>query len=88
MRELPGEDGERWGASARQLYEARPRWELDDAGQAAVAAGRFYFLSADPDRAIAAFRASLKLDPAIESQYMLAGAYAGERDRRKLQDIL
>lgn len=85
-RELPGEDGERL-KSARILYDARAALNSDDAGQQ-LAAGKFYFLSADPDRAIAAFRASLKLDPAMEAQYLLAGAYAEKSDLTEARKIL
>jgi predicted CXXCH cytochrome family protein len=84
--ELPGEDGERM-KSARMLYDARAALSSDEAGQQ-LAAGKFYFLSADPDRAIAAFRASLKLDPAIEAQYLLAGAYAEKSDLAEARKIL
>jgi tetratricopeptide (TPR) repeat protein len=69
------------------LYDARAALNSDDAGQQ-LAAGKFYFLSADPDRAIAAFRASLKLDPAIEAQYLLAGAYAEKSDLTEARKIL
>jgi tetratricopeptide (TPR) repeat protein len=86
FRELPGEDGERL-KSARILYDARAALNADDAGQQ-MAAGKFYFLSAEPDRAIAAFRASLKLDPAIEAQYLLAGAYAEKSDLTEARRIL
>ena len=86
VRELPGEEGERL-ASARSLYYARAALSADDAGQQ-VAAGKFYFLSADPDRAIAAFRASMKLDPAMEAQYLLAGAYAEKNDLEAARKIL
>jgi predicted CXXCH cytochrome family protein len=86
VRELPGEDGERF-KNARILYDARAALNSDDAGQQ-LAAGKFYFLSADPDRAIAAFRASLKLDPATEAQYLLAGAYAEKSDLTEARKIL
>jgi predicted CXXCH cytochrome family protein len=86
IRELPGEDGERL-KSARLLYEARAALGADDAGQE-VAAGKFYILSADPDRAIAAFRGSLKLDPAMPAQYLLAGAYAEKNDLVEARKIL
>lgn len=86
VRELPGEDGERL-KSARQLYDARAALNTDDAAQQ-LAAGKFYFLSADPDRAIAAFRASLKLDPATEAQYLLAGAYAEKNNLMEARKIL
>jgi predicted CXXCH cytochrome family protein len=86
IRELPGEDGERL-KSARLLYEARAALGADDAGQE-VAAGKFYILSAEPDRAIAAFRGSLKLDPATPAQYLLAGAYAEKNDLLEARKIL
>jgi predicted CXXCH cytochrome family protein len=86
VRQLPGEDGQRF-VSARQLYDARAALNDDDAGQQ-VAAGKFYFLMAEPDRAIAAFRAGLKLDPAVEAQYLLAGAYAEKGELAEARAIL
>ncbi len=86
VRQLDGDDAARF-ESARQLFDARAALNSDDAGQQ-VAAGRFYFLAADPDRAIAAFRASLKLDPAIPSEYFLAGAYAEKGDLAEARKIL
>jgi tetratricopeptide (TPR) repeat protein len=86
IRQLDGEDAARF-ESARRLFDARAALNSDDAGQN-VAAGRFYFLAADPDRAIAAFRASLKLDPTLPSQYLLAGAYAEKGDLIEARKIL
>jgi predicted CXXCH cytochrome family protein len=86
VRQLDGEDGARF-AAARKLFDARAALNSDDAGQQ-VAAGRFYFLAADPERAIDAFRASLKLDPAIPSQYFLAGAYVEKGDLTEARKIL
>ena len=86
VRQLDGEDARRF-ESARTLFDARAALNSDDAGQQA-AAGRFYFLDADPDHAIAAFRASLKLDPTIPSEYFLAGAYAEKGDLAEARKIL
>ncbi|MGA7241110.1 MAG: tetratricopeptide repeat protein, partial [Bryobacteraceae bacterium] len=86
IRQLDGEDGARF-ESARKLFDARAALNSDDADQQ-VAAGRFYFLAADPERAIAAFRASLKLDPTIPSEYFLAGAYAEKGDLAEARKIL
>ena len=86
VRDLDGEDGARFEA-ARKLFVARATLDSDDAGQD-VAAGRFYFLMADADRAIAAFRASLRLDPSIPSQYFLAGAYVEKGDLPEARKIL
>jgi tetratricopeptide (TPR) repeat protein len=53
-----------------------------------VAAGRFYFLAADPVRAIAALEESLKLDPTAQAQYLLAGAYLEQNNYAKAREIL
>jgi predicted Zn-dependent protease len=72
------------------LYRARADLNSDDPGQQ-IASGRFFLLDGDPLRAIAAFRACLKLDPAAPAQYLLADAYlkAGQsaEARRILQEI-
>jgi HEAT repeat protein len=73
LRELPGSDGERL-ERAKQMFRARAALNSDDAEQDA-AAGRFYLLSSDPASAVAAFQASLKVDPQIPVQYLLGGAY-------------
>ncbi len=85
-RQLDGEDAARMDA-ARALYYARAALNADDAGQQS-AAGRFYLLDADPDRAIDALRASLHLDPTVPSQYLLAGAYAEKNDLAEARKIL
>ncbi len=86
VRQLDGDDAARFD-SARKLFDDRAALNSDDAGQQ-VAAGRFYFLAADADRAIAAFRASLRLDPTMPSQYFLAGAYAEKGDLAEARKIL
>jgi tetratricopeptide (TPR) repeat protein len=86
VHQLDSDDAARF-EGARKLFDERAALNSDDAGQQ-VAAGRFYFLAADPDRAIAAFRASLRLDPAIPSQYFLAGAYAEKGDLAEARKIL
>jgi predicted CXXCH cytochrome family protein len=86
IRELPGEDGERFKA-AQQLFRARIDLNSDDAEQN-VAAGRFFLLAADPARAVAAFRASLLQDPTTPAQYLLAGAYAEQGDYNTARKIL
>jgi predicted CXXCH cytochrome family protein len=75
---LPGEDGQ-WFERAKELYRGRAELDSDDAEQQ-LAAGKFFFLSDDMDGAVAAFRASLKLDPKIPAQYYLARALAEKRD--------
>ena len=86
IRELPGEDGERLNR-ARQAYSARAKLNSDDANQL-IAAGRFYFLAADPVQAITALEASLKLDPTAQAQYLMAGAYLEQSQYDKARQIL
>jgi predicted CXXCH cytochrome family protein len=71
---LYGEDGERF-ASAKELYRSRSELNSDDPQQQ-FAAGGFFFLVRDVDAAVAAFRASLKLDPTLPAKYPLAKALA------------
>jgi tetratricopeptide (TPR) repeat protein len=73
VRQLAGENGERL-EQAKQLFRARADLNSDDPAQE-IAAGRFALLDGDPLRAIAAFRACLKIDPAAPAQYLLADAY-------------
>jgi tetratricopeptide (TPR) repeat protein len=84
--QLPGEDGERF-ERAKELYRARAELDSDDAEQQ-LAAGKFFFLSGDMDGAVAAFRASLKLDHKIPAQYYLARALAEKRDFQSARQIL
>jgi predicted CXXCH cytochrome family protein len=86
VRKLPGEDGERF-ARAQDLYRARAAHNADDAEQQ-LGAGKFYFLLGDPVHAIESFQASLKLDPAIQAQYYLAGAYAEQGALDQARTIL
>jgi len=86
IRQLPGEDGERF-ERAKQAFQARAQFNADDAGQQA-AAGKFYFLAADPAKAIAALQAALKLDPSTPAQYFLAGAYLEQNEYAKAREIL
>jgi predicted CXXCH cytochrome family protein len=86
VRELPGEDGERL-ERAKQMYNARAQLGSDDPGQL-VAAGEFYFVAADPLRAIAALQSSLKLDPTAPAQYFLAGAYLEQNDTDRARAVL
>jgi HEAT repeat protein len=86
MREPPGEYVEPL-ERAKQLFRARAALNADDADQDA-AAGRFYMLTADPARAVAAFQAGLKLDPQIPLQYLLGGAYAQQGNLRAAKQIL
>jgi tetratricopeptide (TPR) repeat protein len=74
VKDLPGEDGARF-ARARELFDVRARHNADDAEQQ-IGAGRFYFLTGDSVKAIAAFETSLRIDPEAPAQYLLASAYA------------
>ncbi len=86
VHHIPGEDGMRF-ERAKALYRARAEIDADDADQQ-LAAGKFFFLAGDPDDAVAAFRATLKLDPSIPAQNYLAEALAQKRDFRSAEEIL
>lgn len=86
LRQLPGEDGQRL-EQAKELYNERAELNSDDAQQQ-FAAGRFYFLAGEMDRAVSAFRDSLKLDPKIPAQYLLAQALTQKGDEKEAQQIL
>ncbi len=86
VRPFPGEDGQRF-ERAKELYRARAELNSDDAQQQ-LAAGKFNFLSGDMDGAVAAFRASLKLDPTIPAQYFLGRSLAEKGDYQPARQIL
>lgn len=86
IRQLPGEDGQRF-ERVKQIFRERAELNSDDAEQQ-LGAGKFYFLSGDSARAIAAFQASLKLDPDIEAQYYLASAYLEQGRVKEAREIL
>ncbi len=86
VRPFPGEAGERY-ERAKALYRARAALDSDDAQQQ-LAAGKFSFLSGDMAGAVAAFRATLKLDPTIPAQYYLARSLAEESDYSSARKIL
>jgi len=86
VRDLPGEDGPRF-AGARLLYQKRAELNADDAEQQ-LGAGRFYLLRGEPAKALAALEASLKLDPGVPAQYLLAAAHAEQGQYREAREIL
>ncbi len=86
VQQLPGEDGQRL-ERAKDLYRSRAELNSDDAQQQ-LAAGKFFFLSGDMDGAVAAFRASLKLDDKIPAGYYLARALAQKGDVQSARQIL
>jgi predicted CXXCH cytochrome family protein len=86
VRPFPGEDGERY-ERAKAEYHTRAELGADDAQQQ-LAAGKFSFLSGDMTRAVNAFRATLKLDPAIPAQYYLGRSLAQESDFAAARQIL
>ncbi len=86
VRQLPGEDGQRF-EQAKEFYHARAELNSDDPQQQ-FAAGRFYFLAGAMDRAVDAFRDSLKLEPKIPAQYVLAQALAQKGDQKEAQQVL
>jgi predicted CXXCH cytochrome family protein len=73
VRQLSGEDGQRF-ERAKQAYNERADLNSDDPQQL-FAAGKFYFLTGDGRKAIAAWKASLKLDPETPAKFYLASAY-------------
>jgi len=73
VHQLPGEDGQRF-ERAKRAYTSRADLNSDDAQQQ-FAAGKFYFLAGDAAKAIAAWNASLKLDPETPAKFYLASAY-------------
>lgn len=86
VRQLPGENGQHF-EQAKELYHARAELNSDDSQQQ-FAAGRFYFLADELDRAVKAFRASLKLDPTMKAEYVLAEALAQKGDQKEAQHVL
>jgi tetratricopeptide (TPR) repeat protein len=86
VRQLPGEDGQRF-EQAKEAYHARAELNSDDAQQQ-FAAGRFYFLAGEMDRAVNAFRESLKLDPKIPAQYALADSLAQKGNQKEAEQVL
>jgi predicted CXXCH cytochrome family protein len=86
VRELPGEDGQRF-ERAKELFRARAEANSDDAEQE-IGAGRFYYLIGDIPRAISAFRTSLRIDPESPAHYMLAAAYIQKGDVEKAREVL
>ena len=78
VRPFPGDDGLRF-EEAKRLYKNRAALNLDQPQQQ-FAAGKFFFLSGEMEAAASAFRAALKLDPAIPANYLLARALAGKGD--------
>lgn len=86
VRSFPGEDGALYDR-AKQLYRERAELNSDDAQQQ-LAAGKFFFLSGDMAAAVAAFRATLKLDPSIPAQYFLARSMSEEGDFQSARQVL
>jgi len=86
VRQLNGDDQARFTA-AQALYRERATLNDDDPGQD-VASGKYFYLLGDMDRAIAAFRLSLRIDPSTPAQYFLAGAYAAKGDLQEAHRIL
>lgn len=85
-REVPAEDQERF-ERAKEIYGARAELDADDAQQQ-FAAGRFFLLAGDMNGAVAAFRASLKLDPATPAQFDLGRALAGKGDPKQAREVI
>ncbi len=75
IRTLPGTNGEKL-AAARELYASRANLNSDDATQQ-FAAGRFFLLAGNAEKAASALQNSLALNPDSGTRYFLAQAYAG-----------
>ena len=86
VKELPGADGQRF-EQAKALYRARAEFNSDDAEQQ-MGAGRFYLLTGDPARALAALEASLRIDPEVPARYLLAAAYVQQGQVAKAREVL
>jgi predicted CXXCH cytochrome family protein len=86
VKTLPGEDGERL-ERAKELYRQRAQLNVDDAAQQ-LSAGRFYLLLNEGARAAEALSLSMKLDAAIQAQYLLAYAYAEDMKYDESRAIL
>jgi tetratricopeptide (TPR) repeat protein len=86
VKPFPGEDGARF-EQAKELYRARAALYADDADQQ-FAAGKFFFMAGDMEGAEAAFRVTLKLDPATPAQYLLARSLAEKGDFPEARQIL
>ena len=86
VKDFAGEDGVLF-ERAKELYRARAELNADDAGQQ-IGAGRFYLLTGDPVRAIAALDASLRLDPEAPARYLMGAAYVQKGDRGKAREVL
>lgn len=86
VKQIPGENGPRF-ESAKQLYRSRAALNADDPQQQ-FAAARFFLLAGELDSAVAAFRATLRLDPAIPAQFLLARALVEKRDLPAAREVL
>jgi len=86
VKPFADEDGARF-ERAKELYRARAKLNSDDAEQQ-FAAGKFFYLSGDMDSAAEAFRVTLKLDPAIPAQFLLARSLGAKGDFAAARSIL
>ena len=86
VKPFAGEDGARFEQS-KELYRARAQIYDDDAAQQ-FAAGKYFLLAGDMDGAVAAFRLSLKLDPAMPARYLLARSLEGKGELQEARQIL
>lgn len=86
VQKVPSEYVEQF-TDAKKVYQTRAELDSDDARQQ-FAAGSFFFLSGDLQKAVASFRASLKLDPSMPAQFDLALAMARGGDSEGARKIL
>ncbi len=76
VRRIASDDGDRF-EHAKQEVLARYEIQSDDAEEQ-LNAGKFHYLTGNPQRALDAFRSALKLDPQLSVQYFLACALSQE----------
>lgn len=86
VRDLPGEQEEKL-KQAEAAVAARAEHYSDDARQQ-LAAGRFFLLTGDTQKAVDALELSLRLDPEVPAGYLLGYAYAQQRKIPRAREIL
>jgi Doubled CXXCH motif (Paired_CXXCH_1)/Cytochrome c554 and c-prime len=83
---INGPDHDRF-EQAKQEAAAHYGVVTDDADEE-INAGRFYYLAGDPDRALAAFRTAVKLDPRRSVSYFMANVFVQKGDLGAARKIL
>jgi tetratricopeptide (TPR) repeat protein len=86
VREVAPQDADRF-QRAKADYAARAELNPDDPQQQ-FAAGKFFYLAGETDRAVTLFRATLKLEPTLPAQYFLALALSGSGDDATARQVI